>query len=299
MLLTLKQLIRKKTKMKAIVEYKRLFAYSESKNKYFNTEFCNGLNIIHGKNTSGKSTLIQAILYTFGINDEKSKLDEILKEKVIFRLDFILKNKPDKHITVVRDNEFIVIKRENQMIKKFTGISGDKAEEHKELKDYWGKLFGFSLFLESAGEYKQASLEAMFLPYYVAQDVGWVYRHKSFRGLDFIKNFKTDFFDYYLGLLNTYDREEKQKLEKEKKDFENNISFLTSIEEKNEELRVSVLKDEQFMSKANEYIEKYKTNKAELIRHEKDYLIECNKLAYLENRKVILSKVTQVSQLII
>lgn len=142
--------------MKATIEYKRFFAYSESQNKYFNTEFNSGINLIHGKNTSGKSTLIQAILYTFGINDEKYKLDEVLKERVIFRLDFILKKDSPERITFIRDNEFIVVRREDKPIKKFIGISGDRSEEHKELKEYVGNLIGSSLHLESAGTYKPA-----------------------------------------------------------------------------------------------------------------------------------------------
>lgn len=277
--------------MKATIEYKRFFAYSEDKNKYFNTEFRPGINLIYGKNTSGKSTVMQAIHYTFGINDEKYKLAEVLNEKVVFRLDFVLKKEFTENISIIRDDEFIVIKRENQPIIKFTGISGNNSEEHKILKEYLGNLFGFNLYLESSGEYKQASIEAMFLPYYVAQDVGWVYRHKSFRGLDYVKNFKRDFFDYYLGIINDYNREEKQKLENEKKLYENQINFLSETESKNDELQLSKLKDEKFIIKANEYIDRYKNNKTTLIEDEKEYLLACNKLTFLNERYTVLKKV--------
>lgn len=136
--------------MKTIIEYKRFFAYSESKNKSFYTEFSPSINIIHGKNTSGKSTLIQAIHYTFGINDEKHKLAEVLSENVIFRLDFILKKTNNENITIVRDSEFIYIKRQNQPILRFSGISGNTAREHILLKEYFGKLFEFNLHLETS-----------------------------------------------------------------------------------------------------------------------------------------------------
>ncbi|MFA0350769.1 hypothetical protein AB4486_28100, partial [Vibrio sp. 10N.222.55.C6] len=86
---------------------------------------------------------------------------------------------------------------------------------------------------EYDNEYKPASLEAMFLPYYIAQDVGWVYRHKSFRGLDFVKNFKNDFFDYFLGITNSYNRIEKTRLEKEKKELEAESRLLHRIEKNN------------------------------------------------------------------
>ena len=79
--------------MKLIIEYKRFLAYSEKINKGFFTTFSEGVNIIYGKNTSGKSTLLQAIHYTFGINDEQHKLEEILNEKTFKVLGIRVKDK--------------------------------------------------------------------------------------------------------------------------------------------------------------------------------------------------------------
>jgi len=277
--------------MNSKLEFKRFFAYTEEKNKSFYTEFKNGTNIIYGKNTSGKSTLIHALLYTFGINDEKGKLFELLKEHVIFRIDVILHNNTTENITIIREDEIVVIHRENKPQKKFIGISGNRSEEHKSLKEYLGELFEFNLHLESSGKYQQAPIEAMFLPYYIAQDVGWVYRHKSFRGLDFVKNFKHDFFDYYLGIVNDYDRNEKNELEKAKESIKNEIEFLSNIESKDPEIKLSKLKDEKYVTKALDYLKIYKKNKESLIELEKKYLITHNKLAFLENRKNILFRV--------
>lgn len=278
--------------MKSTIIYKSLFAYSEKSNKYFFTEFNEGINIIYGKNTSGKSSVMQAIHYTFGINDEKYKLTEILTEKVIFRLDFILKKgNTSEKIIVIRDDEFIYINRENSPIKKFNGINGDNSQEHIYLKNYWADLFNFKLHLLYTDEYKQASIEAMFLPYYVPQDVGWTSRHKAFRGLDFIKNFRQDFFDYYLGIVNEYDREGKRDLERQKKEVQNEIKFLGEIEKKDDGLKLSILKDEKFKIKANEYLTKYKENKDELIKIEKEFLSKSNELTFLEQKLSILNKI--------
>lgn len=277
--------------MKSQVIYKNFFIYSEKNKTSFYTNFINGINIIHGKNTSGKSTIIQAIHYTFGINDEKHKLTEILSENVIFRLDFVLKKGNEEYITIIRDDDFIFVKRENHPLEKFSGISGNSSKEHIKLKHYLSELFDFNLHLETSGEYKLASLEAMFLPYYVAQDYGWVLALKSFRGLDFFRNFKYDYYDYYLGITNEFDRLEKQKLEKEKKDLDNQIKFLTNIEKQNDELYLSKLKDESFISKANEYIDSYKRNKEELIQAEKKYLLKCNEITFNEERLKILNKI--------
>lgn len=277
--------------MGKLIKYKKLFVYSSKSNKFFCTDFDDGINLVYGKNTSGKSTLIQAILYTFGINDGKYKLKELLNEEVIFRVDFLIIDKISENVTIIRDNNFLVIKRENQPILKFTGIGGDNSYEHTFLKYYLSKLFGFSLYLQSSGIYKPASIESMFLPYYIAQDVGWVSRHKSFRNLEFIKNFKIDFFDYYLGITNEYDREEKQQLEEKKKLLNNEITFLKETEIKNLEIQLVKLNDEKFINKSDKYLNIFNQNREQLIQLEKKYLDLCNKLTFQRQQYSLLSKI--------
>ena len=103
--------------MKVILKYKSFFAYSENAKKYFFTEFGDNVNIVYGRNTSGKSTLIQAILYTFGINDVKTQLSEINNENPIYRLDCELKqNNKNINLTIIRDDENIYI------LKKITNL---------------------------------------------------------------------------------------------------------------------------------------------------------------------------------
>ena len=55
--------------MKSNLIIKKLFVYSEKNKKFFYTEFSDGVNIIYGKNTAGKSTVFQSIYYALGIND--------------------------------------------------------------------------------------------------------------------------------------------------------------------------------------------------------------------------------------
>jgi hypothetical protein len=224
-------------------------------------------------------------------NDEKHKLQEILNEDVIFRLDFVLYNERTEKVTIIRDNEFIYVKREDYPVKRFSGISGNTSVEHKLLKEYLATLFGFTLFLESSGEYKLASLEAMFLPYYVAQDYGWVLTLKSFRGLDYFKNFKSDYYDYYLGIDNEYDREERQRLETEKKGYEIDLKLLSTKIEKTSDFRLSLLKDEEFINKAAEYLDEYRDDRNDLIEQERKYITLCNQIKLLEQRQNILKKV--------
>jgi len=118
--------------MNKILTYKSFFAYSEKTNKSFFTKFENDINIVYGRNTSGKSTLIQSILYTFGINDVKTSLKDILDEKPIFRLDCELSiNKTITNLTLIRDDENIYIQQNEQAIKKFFGIGGNGSEHSK------------------------------------------------------------------------------------------------------------------------------------------------------------------------
>jgi AAA15 family ATPase/GTPase len=96
--------------MKTKLTINKLFAYSERNNKYFYTEFDDSVNIIYGKNTSGKSTIFQAIMYTLGINDNNQYLREILEEDIFFRIDCrITKSKIDENIIFIRDDETIFI----------------------------------------------------------------------------------------------------------------------------------------------------------------------------------------------
>ena len=278
--------------MKTTLKYKSFFAYSESSNKYFYTSFSEGINLVYGRNTSGKSTLIQAILYSFGINDLKTQLTEINKEKPIFRLDCeLIKNKTIVKLIVIRDSENLYIKINNEIVQKFYGISGNNSEEHSKLKDYWNNLFGFTLQLQQKEEIVNASIETIFLPYYVSQSTGWVYLRKSFTGLEFYKNFKNDYLDYYLGIENGIDRIEKQKLIKRKEGYSNQIKFYIDFEKNNDDLVLTQIVDENFINKAKNYIEEFKNKQKELIEKEKEYIDYCNKLSFYNSRLSVLSMV--------
>jgi len=283
--------------MKSILKYKSFFAYSEKTKKYFFTEFSDGVNIVYGRNTSGKSTLIQAILYTFGINDVKTQLSEINDENPIFRLDCELKQ-DDETITliIIRDDESIYIKKDNEPINSFFGVGGNSSVEHSKLKEYLHNLFGFNLLLQQKDIMTEASIETIFLPYYIAQSTGWVYLRKSFGGLEFYKNFKNDYLDYYLGIENNIDRLNKQKLEKERDTYTNEIKFLSEIETKNDELILTKLVDEAFQSQAESYIEEYQKKQNTLIEKEKEYVNKCNELSFYTTRLSILNKVKRNHQ---
>ena len=278
--------------MRVNLKFNKLFAYSEKNNKYFYTEFSNGINIVHGKNTSGKSTLFLSILYTFGINDGNQYLKSLLSEEVIFRLDCTLNSdEQSQSLTVIRDNETLYISRVGMPLKRFNGINGNNSAEHVKLKHFFNKLFEFSLLLEYKNEYKQAPIEAMFLPYYVSQAVGWVYLRKSFSSFDFYRNFKEDYLDYYLGLDPSVNRVKRHELQAKLKKKQDEIALIAAFETKDQELQLAKLSEEELMKTSQHYVQAYSDKHAKLTEDENRYVLKSNELSFYEERQKTLRKV--------
>jgi hypothetical protein len=279
--------------MKTKLIINKLFAYSERK-KYFYTEFDDGVNIIYGKNTSGKSTVFQLLLYTLGINDNNDYIKEIIEEGVFLRIDFqVINNQKTEKVTFIREDETIFIKRDNSPVMRFNGIKGNNSAEHIKLKGYMHDLFGFSLKLENKDGYKAAPIEAMFLPYYIPQSVGWVYLRKSFSSFEYYRNLKEDYLDYYLGIESLVDRERKQELERQLKSKEDEIKFYTNLEKNNDEFQIAKLVDEEFIEESLEYIKSHSDNQIILNEIEEKYISKCNEQSYFKERQSLLRKISR------
>ncbi|WP_319548212.1 hypothetical protein [Desulfogranum marinum] len=276
--------------MSATIKVNRLFVSSESHNLCFCNEFSPGANIISGRNTSGKSSLIQSLLYTFGVNDVSGNLDEILGYQPTFRVDFTKTvNEIEEEYTIIREPKSIYVKEPNGRVVPFHGINADSSVEHVKLKDYLRNLVGFTLYLEQKGELKSAPLESMFLPYYISQSVGWIYLRESFSSLQYYKGFKDDYLDYYLGISNNFDRVEHRKLTQKRDRLAADISNLKRYSKK-AEFQFSNLVDEAFGEQAEEYIKDYvqKSNSLEEARNK--YIQLCNELSLLQNHHKILKR---------
>lgn len=278
--------------MKTTLNIDRVIIYSDENDKYFHAIFRDKLNVIYGKNTAGKSTLIQLLLFTFGINDNKIKLSEILTEKIFIRLDCTIKKGQSLFSYVfIREDETLFIKDDKNKVLRFNGIGSDQSAEHIKLKKYFHNLFDFDLILESNSGFKQAPIETIFLPYYVSQDVGWVYLRKSFSNLNFYKNFKEDFLDYYLGIENVVDREEKRTIEREIIRIQQQIRFFNDIEEDNQEFKVAKVIDETLAGKANQLLNNISEKKNEILELENEYVKVSNQLTFFSQRLSVVSKV--------
>ncbi|WP_445712106.1 hypothetical protein [Flavobacterium sp.] len=279
--------------MKTYLTINKIFVHSEINNKSFLAEFGKKLNVIYGANTSGKSTLIQLILFTFGINDNKTKLIKILSENIFTRLDFtISKNNEEIEYTFVRKDETIYIKNyKSKKVTTFNGISGNSSVEHFKLKEFFNDLLSFDLLLETKTGISKAPIETIFLPYYVSQDVGWVYLRKSFSNLDFYKNFKEDFLDYYLGITKLEDKEKRKEIENELIEKNQKYNFYLNFEKNDSPIVNSKLIDDSFKGKGQEFINEITNRKASLLELENKYVKLSNNLTYNNQRLSVVSKV--------
>jgi len=275
-----------------LIKFISLLAFSESKQKYFHAKFSDGINLIKGKNTSGKSTLIQSIIYSLGINDGHERLQEVLDEQLVFRLDLERRiNNEISLIALIREGQSFFIYEKGKSALRFDGINSDNSNEHIKLKKIISTIFGFSLVLESKEELKEAPLEAMLLPYYISQSVGWVYLRESFSGLNFYKNFKFDYLDYYLGITTDIDRIKLHKLLKKKSEIIREIEFLERMKRNDEKLQLSQLLDEEFKGETTKYLKEYSELRENLVKEETHHIHLCNKKSLVANRQIVLKRI--------
>ncbi|MCB2386441.1 AAA family ATPase [Thalassolituus alkanivorans] len=271
---------------------KNLLVYSPNDEKGFYTDFSESVNIVHGRNTSGKSTLIQSIIYAMGINDSKDHLSDINSDGVFFRLECVLKNNKEYFdLVLVRSDDTLVLKKGIEPPIRFDGINSNNSFEYGRYKDIFSKLIGFDMVLQKQSELISAPLEAALLPYYVSQSVGWVYIRESIGDYRFYKDFKFDYLDYYLGIASGHKRINKYNLEKEKRELKFELSQLDAYEDKNEDFRVSKLLDERFKGKAKNYLEDYQLLNNDLSEKESDHTKLCNKLSMLRGRQKVLTQI--------
>lgn len=276
--------------MNITIKFNRLFVSSELHNLCFCDEFSPGVNIISGRNTSGKSSLIQSLLFTFGVNDVAENLGEILDYQPTFRVDFTKTvDGIEEEYTIIREPKSIYVKEPSGKVIPFHGIDADNSVEHVKLKDYIRDLVDFTLVLEQKGELKSAPLESMFLPYYISQSVGWVYLRESFSNLQYYKGFKDDYLDYYLGINNNFDRVEHRKLTQKRDKLAADVKNLRRYSKK-AEFQFSNLVDETFGEQAEEYIENYVQKSDSLEEERNKYIQLCNELSLLQNHHKILKR---------
>jgi len=280
-----------------ILTFNKFLIYSEKSEKAFFSTFKSDLNIIYGRNTSGKSTLVQAMIYALGINDSKENLSDLLSEDVMFRLDCTYESKNEiGEISFVRKDNFIAIKNIDGSIERFEGILENTSNEYKRFKKYFSKMIGFDLHLESKGELVDAPLEVAFLPYYISQSVGWVYIRESIGDYRFYRNFKYDYLDYFLGINSGNDKIGEGELRKKKQKLVAEIKFLDEFKESRPSLKVTEAIEGKYNGDINDFVESFRKINEDLIATERSYTELCNQKSLLMMRRAALNKVKRNQQ---
>ncbi|MBC3380424.1 hypothetical protein H8I69_15005 [Serratia fonticola] len=271
---------------------KNFFVCTIDTKRHFYTDFGEHVNIIHGRNTSGKSTLIQSILYTMGVNDSKENLDEIISNNIVFRLECEkVEDECISKLVFVRSGDTLVIQYDDTMPMRFDGINSNNSYEYSRYKDLFCDLFKFDLKLQKQTELAKAPLEAAFLPYYISQSVGWVYIRESIGDYRFYKDFKLDYLDYYTGIKTENNRIEKYELQKEKQSTEFELKQIINYKSRNSKLKLAEFLDKRFKDKSIEYLQSYNELNFSLSSEEAAHTKLCNSISMLRGRQKVLSQV--------
>tara|TARA_B100001094_G_scaffold332720_1_gene406035 strand:- start:211 stop:1950 length:1740 start_codon:yes stop_codon:yes gene_type:complete len=273
--------------MSTVIKFDRLFVCSENNKVCYDQKFSPHINIISGRNTSGKSTVLHSILYTFGVNDIKEQLKEVLDYNPIFRVNFTtIKQNKESKFTIIREKGSIYIHEYDKNTVTFRNIDNNNSTDRSDLKNYISKLLSFSMTVEHSGKFQSASIECMFLPFYVSQSVGWVYLRESFSNLHFYKNFKEDYLDYYLSIHNNKELNKNENVLKEL-DFKihNLNNFLNT-----HDFHIASQLDESFISQSQNYIEEYEGNLYQLEKYKREFIDACNDLSLVENHLKLIRR---------
>ncbi|MER2908426.1 hypothetical protein [Morganella morganii] len=268
---------------------RNILAYSISSGKFFSTDFGDSVNIIHGRNTSGKSTLMQSILYSMGVNDSKENLTDIINENVIFRLECEVKKiEKSEKVTFVRSDDTLIVRISDALPERFDGINGNNSFEYGKYKELFNILFDFKLKLLQQTNFVSAPIEAAFLPYYISQSVGWVYLRESVGDYRFYKDFKFDYLDYYTGLKDDTARLKKYTLQKEKQQLEYEKEQLIRYKSRDNSLKISEVLEYRLKGETFDYLTSYNSLISTFISDETKYNSLCNKLSMLRGRQKVL-----------
>lgn len=146
--------------------------------------------LIHGKNHTGKSSLIKSIYWTFGaepILNPKFK-DANIVGLVKFELD-------GKNYQILRDGKkFALYDGSDNELGNFDSVT-------TELAPFLGKLLDFTpLFQSKSGSFIIPPPAFQLLPYYIDQDESWSKSWASFKNLQQIKNYRVSCINYHSGI---------------------------------------------------------------------------------------------------
>lgn len=172
--------------------FKDVSIISPSSRKGFHFKFSPHLNVIHGENDTGKSSLIKSLYYTLG-GDLRLDTDW-KKDNIITKVSIIIN---DIEYTFTRQNKLISIFKIDEtpkLISSSINLS-DTALTICKIFD-----FNLQLTLKSNGKQSLAYPACLFLPFYIDQDQGWHDVLCSFTGLRMYDDWQKNTLFFHTGI---------------------------------------------------------------------------------------------------
>lgn len=223
---------------------------SQKEKKAKKVHFDRKRTLIHGKNHTGKSSLIKSIYWTFGA-------EPLLNSKFISaNISSLVKFEVNgQKFQILRDGRlFGVYDADGNLTKKFTSVTN-------ELGPYLGKLFDFTpLYQSRNSEFLIPPPAFLFLPYYIDQDVSWTKSWESFKNLQQFKDHRSQSIFYHSGIRPNDYYTTKQEIQE----------FIKVIEEtdKEQKLTAKILADVKHKLSQTNFnidIDAFKTEITELL----------------------------------
>lgn len=181
--------------------------------------------LIHGKNHTGKSSLIKSIYKTFGAEPLLNSKFE--SANVISCVKFEIN---EINYQIIRDGKkFAIYDSESKLIRTFNSVTN-------ELGPFLSELFEFKpLFQSQNNGFIIPPPAYLLLPFYVDQDESWTKSWASFKNLQQIKDYRNQCIFYHSGIRPNSYFETKKEID----------VFLKAIEEtdKEQKLTLKILED--------------------------------------------------------
>ncbi len=175
------------------IYFKSAHILSLKDKKGFTFEFSPDINIITGKNDTGKSSFIKSLYYTLGADirlDKKWKKDSFVSKVVI------CVNKRD--YAFVRHEKRISIFDITEGKEHLLVTSNSRTEIALTVRDIFD--FNLELVLKKTLVQGQAYPASLFLPFYIDQDDGWGTVLNSFSSLKMYKDWQKNILNFHAGV---------------------------------------------------------------------------------------------------
>jgi DNA repair exonuclease SbcCD ATPase subunit len=206
--------------------------------------------LIHGKNHTGKSSLIKSIYRTFGA--ETTLNPKFLNANVISCVRFEIDG--NSYQMIRDDRRFAIYNADDKLECVFNSVS-------KELAPFLSNLFNFKpLFQAQSGGFVIPPPAYLLLPFYIDQDESWTKSWSSFKNLQQIKKYRNQCIEYHSGIRPNSYFETKKEID----------GYLKNIEETDKEQKITKkilndVKESLSQSEFNIDIEEFREEISELL----------------------------------